>query len=62
MFYKEGVLKNFAKFTGKGLWQSHFCNKNAGLEKILAKFLRTVFLIEHRTLLVAASKGKLLNF
>ena len=31
MFYKKGVLKNFAKFTGKQLCQSLFFNKVAGL-------------------------------
>ena len=28
---KKGVLRNFAKFTGKDLCQSHFFNKVAGL-------------------------------
>ena len=33
---KKGVLKNFAKFTGKHLCQSHFVNKIAGLtEEVL---------------------------
>ena len=50
---KIGVLKNFAKFTGKHLCQSLFFNKVAGLRRILrilrnsvnfAKFLRTPFL------------------
>ena len=31
VFYKKGVLKNFAKFTGKHLCQSLFFNKVAGL-------------------------------
>ena len=31
MFFKIGVLKNFAKFTGKHLCQSLFFNKVAGL-------------------------------
>ena len=31
MFYKKGVLKNFAKFTGKHLCQSLFFNKVASL-------------------------------
>ena len=31
MFYKKGVLKNFAIFTGKHLCQSHFFNKVAVL-------------------------------
>ena len=29
MFYKKGVLKNFAKFAGKHLYQSLFFNKVA---------------------------------
>ena len=31
-FYKKGVLRNFAKFTGKHLCQSLFFNKVADLE------------------------------
>ena len=31
MFYKKGVLKNFAKFIGKHLRQRLFLNKFAGL-------------------------------
>ena len=30
LFYKKGVLKKFAKFTGKHLHQSLFVNKVAG--------------------------------
>ena len=30
VFHKEGVLRNFAKFTGKHLCQSLFFNKVAG--------------------------------
>ena len=37
VFYKKGVLKNFAKFTGKHLCQSLFFNKVAGLRNF-AKF------------------------
>ena len=29
--FKKGVLRNFAKFTGKYQWQSLFFNKVAGL-------------------------------
>ena len=52
---KKGVLKNFAKFTGKHLWQSLFLTASF-LEKRLwhrcfpmnlATFLRTLFLTEH---------------
>ena len=31
LFYKKGVLKNFAKFTGQHLCQCYFFNKVAGL-------------------------------
>ena len=31
VFYRKGVLRNFAKFTGKHLWQSLFFNKVAVL-------------------------------
>ena len=62
VFCKKDVLKNFAKFTGKHLWQSAFFNKVAGLRpktllKIklwhrcfpvnFAKTLRIPFFIEH---------------
>ena len=58
-FIKKGVLKNFAKFTGKHLCQSLFFNKVAGLKPATllkkrlwhrcfpvnsAKFLRASFL------------------
>ena len=32
VFCKKGVLRNFAKFTGKHLRQSQFFNKVAGLQ------------------------------
>ena len=61
VFCKKGVLRNFAKFTGKHLFQSLFFNKVAGrpvtlLKKRLwhrcfpvnfTKFLRTPFFIDH---------------
>ena len=58
MFFKIGVLKNFAIFTGKDLHRSLFFNKVAPslFKKRLqhrffpvntAKFLRTAFFIEH---------------
>ena len=55
-FMKKGVLRNFAKFTGKHLCQSLLFNKVAGLRKRLwhscfpvnfTKFLRTLFFTEH---------------
>ena len=36
LFYNEGVLRNFAKFTGKHMCQSLFFNKVAGLRPRLA--------------------------
>ena len=58
MYYKKGVLRNFAKFTGKHLYHSLFFNKVAALRHEsrlwhrcfpvnFTKFLRTPFLIEH---------------
>ena len=53
MFCKIGVLRNFAKFTGKHLSQSLFFNKVAKEPLIqvfsceFEKFLRTTFFIEH---------------
>ena len=67
VFFKKGVFKNFAKFTGKHLCQSLFVNKISGLRPAtllkkklwhksfpvnFMKFLRTPFFIEH--LLVGA--------
>ena len=61
MFCKKGVLRNFAKFTGKHLCQSLFSNKVASLTPAtllkkrlwhrcfpvnFAKFLRTPFFTE----------------
>ena len=62
VFCKKGVLRNFAKFTGKHLCQSLFFNKVAGLRSAtllkkrlwhrcfpvnFAKFLGTPFFTEH---------------
>ena len=62
MFFKIGIPKNFAKFTGKHLCQSHFFDKVAGLRTAIllrkrpwrwwflvnfANFLRTPFFLEH---------------
>ena len=62
VFCKKGVLRKFAKITGKHLCQSLFFNKVAGLRLAtslkkrlwhrcfpvnFAKFLRTSFFIEH---------------
>ena len=61
VFCKKGVLRNFAKVTGKHLCQSLFFNKVSGLRpatllkkrlwhsfpKNFVKFLRTTFLTEY---------------
>ena len=57
VFWKKGVVRNFAKFTGKHLCQSLFLNKVAGLLKKrlwhryfpvnFVKFARTPFLTKH---------------
>ena len=62
MFCRKGVLRNFAKFTGKHLCQNLFFNKVASLRSAtllkrrlwrrcfpvsFAKFLRTPFFKEH---------------
>ena len=62
MYFRIGVLKNFAMFTGKHLCWSLFFNKYAGLKACnfikkrlqhkffpvkFAKFLRTPFFTEH---------------
>ena len=55
MFCKKGVLKNFAKFSGKHLWQSllfsiRYQKRNSdtgALLWIFAKFLRIPVFIEH---------------
>ena len=52
VFCKKGVLKNFAKFTGKHLCQSPFFDKVAGLRKFWEIFKNT---FSYRTPLVAAS-------
>ena len=62
VFYKKGVLRNFAKLTGKHLCQSLFFKKSASVRPAtlllmrlwhqcfpvnFAKFLRTSFFMEH---------------
>ena len=51
MSYKKGVLRNFAKFTGKHLCQSLFLLKKRLRHRCFpvnfARFLRTPFLTEH---------------
>ena len=37
VFYKKGIIKNFAKFTGKHLCQSLFFNKVTGQEHLFYK-------------------------
>ena len=44
---KQDVLRNFAKFTGKHLWQRLFFNKVAGLRHTFKHALKNTFFIEH---------------
>ena len=75
VFCEKGVLRNFAKFTGKHLRQSLFFNKVAGLRPAtslktrlwhrcfpvnFAKFLRAPF--PYRTPPVAASAPTILAY
>ena len=43
VFCRKGVLRNFAKFTGKQLCQSLFFNKVAGLRPVKKETLTQVF-------------------
>ena len=57
---KKGVLRNFAKFTGKDLCQSLFFNKKETLAQVFSCefcdiFKNTFF---HKTPLVAASEDR----
>ena len=45
-FVKKGVLRNFAKFTGKHMWQSLFFSKVAGRNFIKKETLAQVFSCE----------------
>ena len=55
MFSKIGVLKSFAKFTGKHMYQSLSFNKVVGVRNAtllmtpvnFAKIFRTPFVLEH---------------
>ena len=40
VFCKKGILRNFAKFSGKHLCQSLFLNKVAGLQLYLKRDLQ----------------------
>ena len=70
VFYEKGVLRIFAKFTGKHLCQSLFLKKIAGLRLWhrhrcfpvnFAKFLRTYFLTEQLRWLLLKVKTSLLE-
>ena len=56
MFCEKGVLENFAKFTGKHLWQG-LLFKRLAQPVNLAKFLRTAFFIEHLQWLLLIMSG-----
>ena len=76
VFYRKGVLRNFAKLIGKHLCQSLFFNKVAGLRPAtllkkrlwhrcfpmnFAKFLRTPFFTEHLRWLLLDRRGILIK-
>ena len=46
VFYKKSVLKNFAKFTEKHLWQSLFFNKVL-FSCELCEIFKNIFFTEH---------------
>ena len=46
VFCKKGVLRNFAKFTGKHLCQSLFFNKVAGLWPLACNFIKKEILAQ----------------
>ena len=58
VFYKKGVVKNFAKFIGKHLYQSLFFNKLTGLRP--ASLFKKVFW--HRCFPVNFEKFSLTSF
>ena len=62
VFCKKSVLINFAKFTGKHLFQKLFFDKVECLRPFpvnFAKFLRTSFIIEHVLWLFSSSTSNL---
>ena len=76
LFSRKGVLRNFAKFTGKYLYQSLFVNKVAGLKPAtilkksfwhscfpvnFVKLLRTTFFKEHFRWLLLTVQNMLLH-
>ena len=65
MFCKKGVLRNFAKFTGKHLCQSLFFNKVAGLGSeyhgIIKKFPYPVHVWEYSCVFYVTNNTVLSN-
>ena len=58
MFFKIGVLKNFANLTGKYLCWSLFLNKVAGLQACeIGEMFKNAFFKEHRPWLRFCKKG-----
>ena len=43
---RKGIFRNFAKFTGKRLWQNLFLNKIAGLRSKACSFIRKETLVQ----------------
>ena len=67
VFYKKGVLKNFAKFTGKYLCQSLFFNKVAGVcnsikKGTLAQLFSCEFCEIFKNIFLQNTSGRLLLY
>ena len=65
VLYKKGVLKYFAKFTGKHLSQSLYCNKVSVVIKSLAGFQACNFIeksLQHRCFPVNIAKFSKTSF
>ena len=60
VFWKKGVLRNFAKFTGKHLCQSLFFNNVAGLKNTF--FTEHLWVTSSRAFFVQCVKALLLRF
>ena len=59
MFYKKGVLKDFAKFTGKHLHQNLFFNKEALAQVFSCEFcevFKSIFFTEHLRTIASEDK------
>ena len=60
MFYKKGVLKDFANFTGKHLYRNLFFNKKEALAQVFScefcEVFKTIFFTEHLRTIASENK------